>query len=320
MPEVDYSDLNSFKALIERRNVVLQRLLGDPPAEIQQSDSHYTTSDGTSMRVKLYRPTDAPARGCPLIVMIHGGGFCIGMPESEEQTCRNLVQAFDAVCVSISYRLAPEFKFPHAPNDCWDALRWAASNAHSLGADPKLGFVVGGTSAGGNLAAVMALKARDEGLSPPLTGHYLSVPITGIDPKYHDRLLSMEQNKDAPILPVAALDMFMNGYQPDYEDRILYSIIAHPKGHQSLPPAFFQICGMDPLRDEALVYEAVYRENGVKTRLEMYPGCPHGFWGFFPSLRQSARYRKEQIEGIGWLLGMEPRTDKIKTHTSQLKI
>lgn len=126
---------------------------------------------------------------------------------------------------SFSYRLAPEHKFPAAPNDSWDALKWAAANAKSLKADPSQGFIIGGTSAGGNITAVLAHLARDEGLSPPLTGQYLAIPAVGggqwIPEKYKDKWLSYEQNNDVPVLPIAAIDMFMNGYQPDENDHEL---------------------------------------------------------------------------------------------------
>jgi len=193
--------------------------------DVKQYEDHYTTRDGTRMRIKVYQPTEPPSTGSPLIVIYHGGGYCVGSPEGEEQTCRNMVQAFGAVCVSPSYRLAPEHKFPTGPNDGWDALRWVAANAKSLKADPSQGFIVGGTSAGGNIAAVLAHLARDEGLSPSLTGQYLAIPAVGrgkwIPEKYRDRYLSYEQNIDAPVLPVAAMDMFMKGYQPDDNDCVL---------------------------------------------------------------------------------------------------
>lgn len=223
-PAVDYNDLQSFKEFADRRNVQLRELLGEPPAEIKQSETHYTARDGTQMRVKVYQPTETPSEGSPLIVMYHGGGFCIGSPEGEEETCRNLVQAFGAVCFSASYRLAPEFKFPYAVTDSWDALKWAAANGASYGADPSKGFVIGGTSAGGNITAVLAHQARDEGLSPKLTGQYLAIPAVGgddaIPDKYKDRWLSYEQNREVPVLPIDAINMFMRGYQPDAKDYV----------------------------------------------------------------------------------------------------
>lgn len=321
LPPVDYNDLDSFRAYADQRNETLKKLLGDPPADVKVSETTYPTRDGTKMRVKVFQPAEPPQSGSPYIVMIHGGGFCIGTPEGEEQTCRNLVQAFGAVCLSLSYRLAPDFKFPHAPDDCWDALKWAAANAKTFNADPSQGFVVGGTSAGGNLTAVLAHLARDEGLNPPLTGQYLAIPAVGgddlIPEKYRDRWWSKEQNKDVPVLPEAAVNMFMRGYQPDVDDHVRYTVIAHPKGHKNLPPAFFQIDGMDPLRDEGLIYATMLeKDNGVKTKVEVYPGLPHGHWGFFPFLKSSAKFRKEQVEGFGWLLGKEPEVKKVTTQAN----
>lgn len=219
--------------------------------------------------------------------------------------------------MSAAYQLAPEHPFPAAPKSAWDSLKWAAANAKSLGADPSLGFVVGGTSAGGNLAAVLSHLARDEKLSPPLTGQYLCIP--GVLPppvvpeKYKELYLSHEQNAQSPILPRAAIDMFMKAYQPDDHDP-LYVPVNHPKGHTGLPPAFFQVNGMDPLRDEALVYERVLREEyGIKTKLDMYPGLPHGFWLFFPMLKASRQLLVDMVQGMGWLVGRQPQMDKIST-------
>lgn len=319
-PPVDYTDLQSFKDFAERRNVQLRELLGEPPEDIKQSETHYTTQDGTKMRVKVYQPSKAPSDGSPLIVMYHGGGFCIGTPEGEEQTCRNLVHGFGAVCFSASYRLAPEFKFPYAVTDSWDALRWAAENGPSFGADLSKGFVVGGTSAGGNISAVLAHLARDEGLSPKLTGQYLAIPAVGsgdvIPEKYRSRWLSYEQNKNAPVLPMDAINMFMEGYQPDPKDYVRYKVMAHPKGHHGLPPAYLQIDGLDPLRDEALIYADILAESGVKIKADVYPGLPHGHWGFFPFLESSKKFRKEQVKGFGWLLGREPSVQKVTTQAN----
>ena len=304
--------------MVDKRNEEAMKQLGQSPPEIKDSELQYTTEDGTKLRAKLYQPTSPPSEGSPLIVMYHGGGFCIGSPEGEEQTCRNFVQAFGAVCISASYRLAPDFKFPQAPKDAWDCLKWAASNAKSWGADPTKGFVIGGTSAGGNITAVLAHVARDEKLSPPLTGQYLAIPAvlpeSKVPTKYQEYFLSYEQNRNAPVLPLAAIDMFMRAYEPDEDDAIWYAPFNHPKGHKDLPAALFQIDGMDPLRDEALIYERVLREeDGIKTKSYVYPGLPHGHWGFFPFLKGSEKFRKEQVEGMGWLLGREPDFEKVKT-------
>lgn len=292
------------------------KALGQPPLEIEQTELQYPTKDGSKIRAKLYQPVNPPNRGNPLIVMFHGGGFCAGAPEGEEQTCRNFVQAFGVFCISAAYRLAPEYKFPYAAKDAWDCLKWAATNAKSWGADPSVGFVIGGTSAGGSITAVLAHVARDEKLSPPLTGQYLAVPgvlpNSKVPEKYSSYWLSYAQNETAPILPVAAIDMFMRAYQPDEEDGVWYASFNHPKGHDDLPPAYFQVDGLDPLRDDGLLYERVLnREYGVKTKLDVYPGLPHGHWVFFPFLKSSEEFRKDQINGMGWLLGKVPEFSKV---------
>jgi len=101
--------------------------------------------------------------------------------------------------------------------------------------------------------------------------------------------------------------MFIGGYQPDVDDGVLYSVLIHPKGHADLPKAFFQIDGMDPLRDEGLIYERVLREEySIPTRLNVYPGLPHGHWAIFPMLKSADLFRREQVAGMGWVLDREP--------------
>ncbi len=295
--------------MVEKRNEITLQMLGNPPPSVKQSELQYENREGTKIRAKLYQPSPAPPEGSPLIFVIHGGGFCVGAPEGEEQSCRNFVLAFGATCVSIAYRLAPQFPFPAGVEDCWDALKWAASNAKSWGADLSAGFVVGGTSAGGNLSAVLSLLARDEKLSPPLTGQFLAIPTAipgdAIPEQYKEWYLSHDQNKDVPILPQAALNMFMNAYKAD-SNSPLFNVGTHSGGHANLPPAIVAVDGMDPLRDEGIIYERILREAGNKTKLYVYPGLPHGHWGFFPFLKASDRFRKDQVEAMGWLLGKKP--------------
>ena len=248
--------------------------------------------------------------------MFHGGGFCLGAPEEEERTCRNFVHAFSAVCIAPSYHLAPIQKFPAAPRSAWDALKWCAANARTYGADPGLGFVLGGISTGANLVAVLTHLARDEGLSPPLTGQYLAVPgllPPGVVPdKYKHLYLSQEQCKESPIFSQSLADKFMAEYEPDESDPIYYAPFNHPNGHAGLPPAYFQVNGLDLLRDEALIYERVLREEcGIRTKMDVYPGLPHGYWSFFTTLKSSDRFREDIIRGTGWLLGKEPKMDNV---------
>ena len=119
LPPMDYSELGPFKAMADARGREGIKAMGSPPPGVKKSEIHYTTSDGTKNRVLLFQPESPPKDGSPLICLYHGGGFCVGMPESEEQSCRSFVQAFGAVCLSFSYRLAPDFKFPYAVTDAW---------------------------------------------------------------------------------------------------------------------------------------------------------------------------------------------------------
>lgn len=142
--------------------------------------------------------------GSPLAVIYHGGGWCIGGLENEELLCRLITSRLGFVSVNVDYRLAPEYQFPIPVEDCHDATKWAAANASSLGADPSKGFIISGTSAGGNMVAGVSHICRDEGLQPAITGCHLMIPALCfhkyVPEKYKKDYRSWEQNKDAEIL------------------------------------------------------------------------------------------------------------------------
>jgi acetyl esterase/lipase len=165
---------------------------------------------------------------------------------------------------------------------------------------------VGGTSAGGNISAVMLYLARDTPLDPPLTGALLSVPVVvseaRVPEKYAPSYLAMKQNVHAPVLNGKAVDGMTALYEPDV-DSPLFACLNHPKGHKGLPPVYIQVCGMDPLRDDGLLYEKVLREEaGVKTKIDVYPGLPHAFWAAFPTLSKSPHVAMDTLQGVAWLL------------------
>lgn len=191
----------------------------------------------------------------------------------------------------MEYRLAPEHPFPVSVNDSYDVVKWCAATASSssptLPANPRKGFIVGGSSAGGNLSAIVCQIGRDEGLDPPLTGQYLSVPaLLWIGPgqevpkQYKDEYRSVYESVDDPVigrLSKEAKASLLDTVKPDVNST-LFNPLLHPN-LQNLPPAFFQLGGLDPLRDEALIYERVLREeNHVPTRLNVYDGFCHMFW------------------------------------------
>ena len=123
--------------------------------------------------------------------------------------------------------------------------------------------------------------------------------------KYRKDAHSWEQNKNAAILSQKACDLFFDNYVPNHADRgnELFSPLNFKTGHAGLPPTFLQICGADPLRDEALIYERVLREEeGIKTKVNVYPGLPHGFWSVFNTLPSSRKFVEESVKGVQWLL------------------
>lgn len=180
-------------------------------------------------------------------------------------------------------------------------------NSSQLGANPNLGFIIGGTSAGGNISAALSHLARDTGLTPPLTGIWLNIPTVlapdAVPSAYKHLYLSRSQHKEALILPKAAMDMYEEAYRPAATE--LWNPMNWPAGHADLPPHYFQICGIDVLRDEALIYERILRENcGIKTKVDIYPGLPHVFWANFPTHSKSKNYSPDTNEGLGWLLNL----------------
>ncbi|KAI0151104.1 Alpha/Beta hydrolase protein [Pestalotiopsis sp. NC0098] len=268
--------------------------------------------DGVKIPAVLYQPESTQETGTPLIVFYHGGGWCLGIPQQEEVNCVNAVHRFGAVCVSVGYRLAPEFPFPTPVNDCWDALQWLAANAGQVAADPTRGFLIYGESAGANLAIVCTLLARDEKLSPPITGLSASIPAVlspdAVPEKYQARYTSHVQNEFAPGLDEKALKYVIGNYQPD-KSSPLFNCFNWPTGHSGLPPVHIHVCGLDPLRDEGLLYEEALRtEYGVRTRLTVYPGLPHAFWSLFPMLKSARKVVENTMAGFEWLLGNGPST------------
>jgi acetyl esterase/lipase len=201
--------------------------------------------------------------------------------------------------------LAPEHRFPIGINDCWDALKWSLDNADLLRATPTRGLIVGGASAGGNIAAVLALLARDTNLSPPITGQYLCVPALLPSDKVPDRFAhfytSRTSNRSDPVLDKIDESLISQLLAPD-GDSPLWDPFNHVKGHKGVARAFFQVCGLDPLRDEAVLYDRVLRESGVLTRFELYAGVGHMFWTNWPEFEGSEGFVQDTVRGMRWLL------------------
>ncbi|PSK56964.1 Carboxylesterase 1 [Elsinoe australis] len=298
----DWSNLQGIRDM--RHQMELARGPNEQQAKLE-STKNIAMRDGFQSEIRIHKPANPPAKS-PLIVLLFGGGFVVGSNMQLGPYARGLAALYGATVVTLSYRLAPEHKFPTQANDAWDSVSWLAKNAGSIGADPSAGFILGGVSAGGNLTAVTAQKAKDEGLSPPLTGLWLCIPVLLADEtvpeKYKPLFFSRKQNANAPVFNIDAINR-VDAYLQQDNKSPLWSPFNTPGAHKGLPPSYFQVCGMDPLRDDGLIYEAILRENGVKTKLDVYPGVPHAHFSYLPNLQSSKKAIVETIQGIGWLLG-----------------
>jgi acetyl esterase len=230
--------------------------------------------------VRIYTPDGKPP--FPILVYFHGGGWVVGGIATHDNLCRQLANGAGAVVVSVDYRLAPEHPFPAAPEDCYAAARWIAQNAHTLGGDPGR-IAVGGDSAGGNLAAVVSLMARDRG-GPPLVHQLLIYPV--VDAPCDN--VSYRDNAKDYLLTAEMMDWFWNHYVgTGTADRHLLACPLRAASLRGLPPALVFTAEFDPLRDEGEAYAARLREEGVPVRLERYDGMIHGFFGMTALLEQA---------------------------------
>ena len=229
--------------------------------------------------IRVYTP--AGQLPLPLLVYFHGGGWVVGGIETHDGLCRQLANKAKAVVVSVDYRLAPEHPFPAAPEDSYAATRWVAEHARDLGGDAAR-IAVAGDSAGGNLAAVVSLMARDRG-GPRLVHQVLIYPV--VDAPCGNA--SYRDNANDYLLTAEMMDWFWNHYGA--ADRHPLACPLRAPSLRELPPALVFTAEFDPLRDEGEAYAARLREDGVPVRLERYDGMIHGFFGMTALLEPARR-------------------------------
>lgn len=224
-------------------------MIGPAESAIAEEIKEIPMRDGFQSSIKIHRPTERQASGSPVIVFYFGGGFIGGDMHQATAAARAFVRLFGATVVAPSYRLSPEHKFPTSQQDAWDSFKWVDAHAHELGADPKLGFIVAGASAGGVIASAIATHAIENKLKNPITGQYLVVPSImdkeGCPNKYMPYFLSHEHNKDAPILPTDALRAITEHTNADPKSPWRHPVYSEASLSQQ-PPAYLQVDGMDP--------------------------------------------------------------------------
>lgn len=243
------------------------------PPKIDAVDSIAVPEPGGDIPARVYRPlTLRQSNGLsPCLVFFHGGGWVIGNLDSHDGVCRTIATEGELMVISIDYRLAPEHKFPAAVEDAIAATEWIANNARELGADPAQ-LVVGGDSAGGNLAAVVAIHARDAGLK--LAGQVLIYPATDFSMTHPSH---SEPETDA-LLTHSVIRWFRDHYMSQDFDGDHWKVSpARVKTFAGLPPAFVMTAGADPLRDEGDEFAKRLGDAGVPVTYRTYPGQFHGF-------------------------------------------
>lgn len=228
---------------------------------------------GRTIPARLYVPTGGGADS-PLTLYFHGGGWVIGTLDTHDSTCRELAAASGSAVLSVGYRLAPEARFPAGLDDCYDALVWAADNGATLGVDTTR-LAVAGDSAGGNLAAAVAILARDRA-GPALRHQLLLYPVTEAD---FTNASYTENGGGEYFLSTGAMRAFWTHYLGDtaVDDASLATVLRTPD-LASLAPATVITAEFDPLRDEGNAYAARLSEAGVPLDHAQAPGMIHGFF------------------------------------------
>ncbi len=235
--------------------------------------------DLTDIPIRIYWPPVAQHTDLPVVVFYHGGGWSLGDLDTHDAVARAHAVGAEAIVVSVDYRLAPEHPFPAGVDDCWAALQWVGEHAAELDGDPNR-IAVAGDSAGGNLSAVMALLARDNG-GPPLVFQLLWYPTATADLS----LPSFTDNADAPILDGDVIDAFLTWYLPgvDISDPTTLPVTLAPANAadlSGLPPAYIGTAEHDPLRDDGARYAELLNAAGVPVELSNEPTMVHGFASF----------------------------------------
>ena len=230
---------------------------------------------------------DAPATrvgNVPGLLYIHGGGFTIGNLDMEDGVCRQIVRDVGCVVVSVDYRLAPKHPFPAAPEDCYAALIWMATNAEPLGIDPARIGVRGGSS-GGGLCAAVTLMARDR-KTPPLI---FQMPLYACLDDRHETRSSHQMAANDMIWGRPLSLRGWKAYLGEEGSASVYATPARVEDLSGLPPAYMMVGELDLLRDENIAYATRLMQAGVPTELHIYSGAFHGFEGMVRQADVSVR-------------------------------
>lgn len=301
--------------------------------KVQIANHTIPTRDGSTIAARSYRPAskDSSER-LPVYLYFHGGGFLFGSLDTEDATCAAIAINTGVAVFSVNYRHTPEHKFPTAWLDTHDAFIWLHKNIDTIGGDPSK-IVVGGISAGGQLTASLVLeKHLGKALTeyPPIAGQIILIPALAHMGTYEEGPLklmkspevsSYKENENAPLLPMSVVNYFYNlletGSKPDLKDTKLNIVNATSEEVKGLPPTVFCICGLDPLRDEGLLYAKLLSEANVPTDTYLLKGIPHGARRFGSQLKANEKWDEVHQQGILWTLTKPSATGKFEIKASE---
>lgn len=286
LPPYEELTAETFRVLADAKRVT--RGQSETVAEVSD---RLIPGNGPDIKVRLYRPH---AEGVlPALVYFHGGGFVLGDLDSHDNLCRALSNGLGALVVAVDYRRAPEARFPAAFDDAWDALKWVAEHVGELAIDPSR-LMVGGDSAGANLAANVCLKARDNN-GPAIAHQLLFYPVCDND-------LSRDSYREMGsgyFLETEMMRWFWEQYlgAPEDADKP-YCCPLKATDLSNLPAATLVVGGYDPLKDEGLAYIERLGLAGNSVHSMVYPGAIHGFMSYIGMLKLSDQALNETVDAL----------------------
>lgn len=295
-PETSIARMDA-DALLRAQNTVLpdggaaSLMLGRARRGVTVTTDALTSAQGHRLPLRIHTPA-RPGGPRPVVVNYHGGGFVLGSARQGDWICSTVADELDAVVVSVDYRLAPTHRFPAAVDDCYETLTWTVEHASELGGDPtRIGVM--GDSAGGNLATVVALTARDRG-GPAIAHQALIYPVTDRT----SRAAEYDSYRNHPGIVLTDEDMaaFNRHYAEEGTDLADWRMSPVTADLSGLPPAIVVVAGLDPLHDSGVAYAEALRAAGVWAELGDYPDMPHGFLSF-PYLCRSSRPAMRAVVG-----------------------
>jgi acetyl esterase len=284
--------LSSEKMSVEEARASAKLRPAAAPEPVARVEDRIILGPDGDLPIRIYTPEGSGP--FPILTFFHGGGWVIGDIDTTDPLCRTLTNRAGCVTVSVGYRLAPEHKFPAGAEDCYAATRWVADHAAEIGGDPAR-QAVAGTSAGANLAAAVALMARDRG-GPPIAFQLLVYPVANYDFDTD----SYKENAEGYFLTRGRMVWFWNHYLARPEDGCNpYASPLQATDLSGLPPALVITAEYDPLRDEGEAYAARLKEAGVAIEVRRYDGVVHGFFQWAHALDKAKQAQADAARALG---------------------